>query len=91
MAPTVQIDTPSNYDHNKSISDALLYKGVFNGMSPLSSFNNQSASYAWEMGNGNWFGLIAGFGIFGIMYLYTFVAIIIDINKRYEEYRGLVE
>ena len=43
------------------------------------------------MGGGNWFGLIAGFGIFGIMYLYTFVAIIIDINKRYEEYRGLVE
>ena len=35
--------------------------------------------------------MIAGFAIFGIMYLYTFYAIIIDINKRYDEYRGLVE
>ena len=43
------------------------------------------------MGPVNNFGMIAGFAIFGIMYLYVFYAIVMDIQKSYKENREYVE
>ena len=92
--------TPKNYicsgdnaayvtKYGKEKADSM--KAIFQGCSPFKSFAFASKNYGLEWSGSAKFGAIVGFGIFGIMYLFTIVSIIVDIFKRQKEYEGMVE
>ena len=85
MAPV----TPSIFKNSEI--PTILADTLFNGVSPYASFAKQSKDYMTEMAPVNNFGMIAGFAIFGIMYIYVFYAIVMDIQKSYKENREYVE
>tara|TARA_B110000285_G_C15135193_1_gene626352 strand:+ start:96 stop:533 length:438 start_codon:yes stop_codon:yes gene_type:complete len=64
---------------------------IFQGCSPMNSFKIKSTNYGLIWSGSSQFGAIVGFALFGIMYLFTIVSIIIDIFKRQAEYEAEVE
>ena len=65
-------------------------KAIYQGCSQLKSFQNASPNYGLVWSGSAKFGAIAGFAIFGIMYLFTIFSIIADIFKRQKEYEEMV-
>ena len=64
---------------------------IYNGCSPQASFMMQSPNHGLVWTGTSKFGCAVGFALFGIMYLFTIVRIIIDILKRQEMYEKMVE
>ena len=90
--------TPINYTcistdwaKNYPAETVSTMKAIFQGCSPLNSFNVKSTNYGLIWSGSSQFGCIVGFALFGIMYLFTIVSIIIDIFKRQAEYEAEVE
>lgn len=74
--------------YGKEKADSM--KAIYQGCSQLKSFQNASPNYGLVWSGSAKFGAIAGFGIFGIMYLFTIFSIIADIFKRQKEYEEMV-
>ena len=64
---------------------------VFQGCSPVKSFMVQSPNAGSTWSGSATAGCILGFGIFGIMYLFTIASIFYDISKRKAMYDADVE
>ena len=65
---------------------ATQMNAIFQGCSPHKSFMLASHDFGKVWSGSSSFGAIAGFGMFGVMYLFTIVSIVIDIFKRQAEY-----
>lgn len=64
---------------------------VYQGCSPVKSFMVSSPNAGDTWSGSATAGCILGFGIFGIMYLFTIISIFWDINKRKAMYDADVE
>jgi len=74
------------YGQEKAASMMAIYQGC----SPQNSFVTASNDYGKTWSGSSQFGAIVGFALFGIMYLFTIVRIILDIFKRQAEYETMV-
>jgi hypothetical protein len=94
--------TPLNYICRSGAGSLAAYKAaygaekaasmlaIYQGCSPHSSFMVASNDYGLVWSGASKFGCIVGFALFGIMYLFTIVRIILDIFKRQAEYENMV-
>ena len=64
---------------------------IFQGCNQLGSFAKQSYNFGQQWSGVQKFGCGAGFALFGIMYLFTIVRIVLDIFKRQAMYEKMVE
>ena len=73
-------------DHEDDVDEA----SVFRGMTPMSSWNNQSPNNNPWTGTST-AGAAIGFIVFGLSYIYVVVYIFFDINRSKNEYLEMVE
>ena len=64
---------------------------IYQGCSQLKSFQVASYNFGQQWSGTQKFGCGAGFALFGIMYLFTIVRIVLDIFKRQAMYEKMVE
>ena len=86
MTGTALTELTAKYGKEKAMS----MTAIFQGCNQVTSFAKQSTNFGLEWSGVSKFGCGAGFALFGLMYLFTIVRIVLDIFKRQEMYEGMV-
>ena len=85
-----QCNENGKYKDSDGVDISAQMNAIFQGCSPPASFQQQSTNAGLVWSGFSSFGCIVGFALFGIMYLFSIVSIIVDIFKRQAEYEANV-